>query len=210
MRKSIITILASSAMVLLASVGASAETSWGPTAGVNYNEIHFKQSDIFKSDRQFGGQLGVTGEIMVPGIGFGFDGSLLYSMQRGKLHLGDKKVWSSLGVGTETATLHYIDIPLNLKFRYHNLNGIENTVQPQVFIGPTIQCLAGHSNVADQLSYTTVTVSLHFGIGCLLFNKLELKAGYQFAVADQLRTNLLDEHYAKNRTWFLNATYYLK
>lgn len=156
-----------------------------------------------------GGNVGITGELMIPGIGFGVDGSLLYSMRNGKLHMGDKKVWSSVGLGTENCILHYIDIPLNLKFRYHNLNGIENTIMPLAFVGPTISVLAGHNNVGDQLSYGKLTVGLHAGIGVELFNKVQVNAGYQFSIGESLKTKLLDENGAKNRTWFVNLTYFI-
>ena len=91
---------------------------WGITVGGNYNEIHFKQSDLFESDRMFGPSIGVTGDMMIPGVGFGIDASILYTMRQGRLHLGDRRVWESLGLGNEVARQHYIDVPLNLKFRY--------------------------------------------------------------------------------------------
>lgn len=210
MTKTGIALLLSAILVLGSSLAASAETRWGPTIGINYNVIHFKQGDIFKSDRMIGGQAGLTGELMVPGIGFGVDGSVLYSLRQGKLHLGDKKVWASQGAGTETCSLHYIDVPLNLKFKYHNLNGVENTIMPMVFVGPTISFLAGHNKCADQLSYQKVSASLHFGLGCELFNKVQVKAGYQFSIGSSLKTKLLDENDAKNRSWFCNVTYFLK
>lgn len=78
MTKTGIALLLSTILALGSSLAASAETRWGPTIGINYNEIHFKQGDIFKSDRMIGGQAGLTGELMVPGIGFGVDGSVLY------------------------------------------------------------------------------------------------------------------------------------
>ena len=77
-------------MLMMAVAGAFqavAETRWGVTAGANYNQVHFNQSDIFKSDHTVGGNLGLTGELMIPGIGFGVDGSILYSMRNGKLHM---------------------------------------------------------------------------------------------------------------------------
>lgn len=206
-------IFLAAAMLVVAlsqSLNAYAETRWGVTAGANYNEIHFKQGDIFKSDRMVGGNAGLTGELMIPGIGFGVDASVLYSMCNGKLHMGDKKVWSSLGLGTETCTLHYIDIPLNLKFRYHNLDGVENTIMPLAFAGPTISVLAGHNKVGDQLSYQKLSASFHMGIGCELFNKVQVNVGYQFGIGESLKTKLLDENGAKNRTWFVNLTYFIK
>ncbi len=199
-------------MLMIAAAGAFqavAETRWGVTAGANYNQVHFNQSDIFKSDHTVGGNLGLTGELMIPGIGFGVDGSILYSMRNGKLHMGDKKAWKAVGMGTENCNLHYIDIPLNLKFRFHNLNGVENTIMPIAFVGPTFSVLAGHNKVKDQLSYQKVSVGLHMGIGCELFKKVQLNMGYQFSLGESLKTKLLDDNGAKNRTWYVNITYFI-
>ena len=82
------------AIALMCAVSAFAqpERRWGITVGGNYNEIHFKQSDIFDSDPMFGGSIGVTGDLMIPGIGFGIDGSILYTLRQGKVHmLGSRK-----------------------------------------------------------------------------------------------------------------------
>ena len=106
--------------------------------------------------------------------------------------------------------LHYIDIPINLKYRFNRLNGIENTITPLIFAGPVVSILAGHNKMADQLNYVKVSTNLQFGIGGELFNKVEIKAGYRFALGETLRTKLLDENTAKNRTFFLTATYYFK
>lgn len=198
------------ALVAVSSMGfsAKADSRWGVTVGGTFNEVHFKQSDLIKVDRQFGGIAGLTGEYMIPGIGFGVDASLLYVMRSSKLHLGDRKVWSSLGAGNENCTLHYIDIPLNLKFKYRNLNGIENTIMPIVFAGPTFSILAGHSTCANALEYRSFSVGLHAGIGCELFNKVQVNAAYNFSIGRSVRTKLLDENDAKNRTWSVTATYF--
>lgn len=198
--------------MLLATLCAQAQPQrrWGITVGGNYNEIHFKQSDIFQSDRMFGPSVGITGDMMIPGIGFGVDGSILYTMRQGKVHFGDKIAWSSLGIENQTVRLHYIDVPLNLKFRYSNLGGLESTLMPFIYAGPTFSFLAGHNNVDDALEYTTVNVLLHAGIGVELFNKVQLSGGFSFSVGQNLRTKLLDEHVAKHRTWFVQATYFFK
>lgn len=202
------TIIAALVAVSSLSHNAKAEGRWGVTLGGNYNEVHFKQTDIIKVDRQFGAIAGLTGEYMIPGIGFGVDGSLLYAMRASKLNLGNCKVWSSLGAGNENCTLHYIDVPFNLKFKYRNLNGIENIIMPVVFAGPTFSFLVGHNKCADALSYKTVSVGIHAGIGCELYNKVQLKASYNFSIGRSLRTKLLDENDAKNRTWAVTATYF--
>lgn len=198
--------------MLVATLCAQAQPQrrWGITVGGNYNEIHFKQSDIFQSDRMFGPSVGITGDMMIPGIGFGVDGSILYTMRQGKVHFGDKLAWSSLGIENQTVCLHYIDVPLNLKFRYSNLGGLESTLMPFIYAGPTFSFLAGHNKVDDALKYTTVNVLLHAGIGVELFNKVQLSGGFSFSVGQNLRTKLLDEHVAKHRTWFIQATYFIK
>ena len=198
------------ALAMITATSSLAETRWGVTAGVNYNTIHFKQTDLFSSKAQLGGDAGVMGQLLSPGGTFGFDISLLYSMRNGTLNLGEQKVWASQGLGEENCMLHYVDIPIHLKYRFNKLNGVENTVTPLVFAGPVISFLAGHNKLADQLKYVKVSTSLQFGLGCELFNKVEIKAGYRFGIGESLRTRLLDENTAKNRTFFIMATYYLK
>lgn len=207
MRKYIQILLVATTLLVAFTANAQPQRRWGITVGGNYNEIHFKQTDIFASDRMFGGSLGLTGEMMIPGVGFGVDASILYTLRQGKVHFGERKVWSSLGMENQAVRLHYIDVPLNLKFRYSNLNGVENTIMPIAFAGPTFSFLAGHNKVNDALKYTTVSVLLHMGIGCELFNKVQITGGYSFSIGETLRTKLLDENAAKNRTWFVQATY---
>lgn len=202
-------------LVILAIVSALSSVAqpvrrWGVTVGGNYNEIHFKQTDIFDSDCMFGYSAGVTGDMMIPGVGFGIDGSILYTMRQGRLHLGDKLIWSSQGIDTQVARQHYIDVPLNLKFRYSRLGGLESTIMPFIYAGPTFSFLVGHNKVDDALRYTTVNVLLHAGIGVELFNKVQVSGGYSFSVGQNLGTKLLDDHVAKHRTWFVQATYFFK
>ena len=199
-------------VALLSSLSSVAQPvrRWGVTIGGNYNEIHFKQTDIFESDRKFGGSIGVTGDMMIPGVGFGVDASILYTLRQGRIHLGDRRAWESQGIETQTAQLHYIDVPLNLKFRYSKLGGLESSLMPFIYAGPTFSFLAGHNKMGDALKYTTVNVLLHAGIGVELFNRVQVSGGYSFSVGQNLGTKLLDEHVAKHRTWFVQATYFFK
>lgn len=210
MSKKIRLILVVAAVLGALVAQAQPQRRWGITASGNYNEIHFKQTDIFDSDRMFGGSLGITGELMIPGVGFGIDGSILYTLRQGKLHFGDKYAWSSQGIETQSVQLHYVDVPLNLKFRYANLGGFESTMMPFIYAGPTFSFLAGHSKANDALKYTTVSVLLHAGIGVELFNRVQISGGYSFSIGQNLGTKLLDEHVAKHRTWFIQATYFIK
>lgn len=210
MRKETRLIIIVVALFCALAAQAQPERRWGVTVGGNYNEIHFKQTDIFESDRMFSPSVGVTGDMMIPGVGFGVDASILYTMRQGRLHLGDKYAWGSQGLGNEVARQHYIDVPLNLKFRYSRLNGVESTIMPFVYAGPTFSFLVGHNKVGDALKYTTVNVLLHAGVGVELFNKVQISGGYSFSVGQNLGTKLLDDHVAKYRTWFVQATYFFK
>ena len=209
MKKISLFIVAVLALLYSATASAQTETRWGVTAGANYNEIHFKQSDIMPVDKAFGPMVGLTGEMNIQGIGFGVDLSLLYSMRSGKLHYGDYKVWSSLGIGDETVRMHSIDVPLNLKFRWHKMDGFEDKLMPFVAVGPTFSFLVG-SNLRDVNHYTPVSVIMHFGAGIELYRHLQLQGGFNFSIGQTLRTQLLDENIAKNRYWTLTATYFFK
>ena len=203
-----ISLLLAAAIVAIAAQ-AQITTRWGVTAGIGYNELHFKQSDIMKVDRGFGPIVGLTGEMLIPGVGFSVDASLLYAMRTSKLHMGEKTIWSSLGYGNEMCRMHYLDIPLTVRFKYHNLNGVENTIMPMVFAGPTFSIAVG-KNLTSALSYKPVSVMLRAGLGCELFNHLQIAAAYNFSVGESAKTKLLDENSAKNRCWTLTATYFFK
>ena len=84
------------------------------------------------------------------------------------------------------------------------------TIMPFAYAGPTFSFLAGHNKVDDALHYTTVNVLLHAGIGVELFNKVQVSGGYSFSVGQNLGTKLLDDHVAKHRNWFVQATYFFK
>lgn len=188
---------------------AQTESRLGVTIGANYNTTHFKHNNFIPVDAAFGPMAGVTGEINISGVGFGLDASLLYSMRASKIHYGDHEVWSSMGLGNEMCRMHYIDIPINLKFKYHKLNGLENKIMPIVFAGPTFSFLAG-KNLGNVNKYSPVSVLIHFGLGMELFRRWQIQAAYSFSVGQTLRTQLLDENIAKNRCWNVSATYYFK
>ena len=205
LKSAIITLLALTAL----GVSAQTETRWGVTAGGSYNEIHFKQNKIINTDRGFGPFAGVTGEMNIPGIGFSVDASLFYAMRTGKIHYGEHKAWSSLGYDSENCQMHSIDVPLNLKFKYHYLNGLEDKLMPMVFFGPTFSFLVG-KNLEKVNSYKPVSVHLHFGLGVELWRRVQIQGAYNFSIGETLRTKLLDENAAKNRFWTISATYYFK
>ena len=197
--------------MVIGTVAATAQTSsrWGITAGVNNNEVHFKQQDIVPSERMWGPQLGVTGEMNFSGIGFGAEASLLYTLKQGKVNYGDRTVWSSVGAGNETVAMHYLDVPLHVKLKYNRLNGMETTIMPMLYVGPQFSFLV-NGNHRNLNSYPPVNVYLDMGAGMELLERWQLRVGFNFSIGQSFHTKLLDDNVAKTRTWYASLTYFLK
>lgn len=206
-----LTLLITAIVLSTLSTATMAQTAsrWGITAGANINELHFKQHDIVPTSCMWGPQLGVTGEMNFSGIGFGVDGSLLYSLKQARVNYGARTVWASLGKGNEAVSMHYLDVPLHLKFKYHRLNGLESTIMPLAYFGPQFSFLL-HGNHDDLNKYPPVNVYLDMGVGVELMERVQLKGGYNFSIGQTMHTTILDDNVAKNRTWYLNLTWFLK
>ena len=199
------------AALVLTTAATMAQTSsrWGITAGANINNVHFKQHDIMPSKTMWGPQLGVTGEMNFSGVGFGVDGSVLYSLKQGKVNYGDRTAWSSLGYGNETVSMHYIDVPLHLKLKWRRLEGLENTIMPMIYVGPQFSFLA-YGNHKSLNSYPPVNVYLDMGAGIELMERVQIRGGYNFSIGQSFHTKILDDNVAKNRTWYFSITWFLK
>ena len=197
--------------LLISTAAATGQTTsrWGITAGVNINEVHFKQQDLVPAKRAWGPQLGLTGEMNFSGIGFGVEASALYTLKQGKVNYGERTVWSSQGIGNETVSMHYLDVPLHLKFKWHRLGGFESTLMPLLYVGPQFSFLM-HGNHGNLNQYSPVSVYLDMGVGCELIERLQLRGGYNFSIGQTLHTKLLDDNVAKNRTWYVNLTWFMK
>ena len=204
------TTLLLAALLLTASTALAQTTSrWGITAGANINNVHFKQSDILQTKTMRGPQVGLTGEMNFSGIGFGVEGALLYSLRQGKVNYGGREAWASLGAENETVAMHYIDVPLHLKFKWHRMEGLENTIMPLLYLGPQFSFLAG-ANHKSLNTYAPVSVYMDIGLGVELMERVQIRGGYKFSIGQSFHTKLLDENVAKNRTWYFNVTWFLK
>lgn len=205
--KRIFTAIAVCCLIISASWNAKAETRWGVVAVGNYSTLKFNQ-DLLKVDGGLGGGFGLTGEIIIPGIGFAVDGSIIYSLFTSSVDFGEFKVWNSDGYGNEKYKNHTIDIPLNLKFKYSNLNGIENYIAPLAYVGPsfTINIKDG-SRCAEIVDYQKVSVGIHVGIGCELFRKVQVSASYTWGINNTFSTIKLDDFSAKNKFWRFQVAY---
>ena len=204
--KRIFSILVLLAIIAIAPSSASAKFRWGATAGVNINSLKFKQ-DIVSIGSTIGYAAGIQGELMFPGIGFGLDFGLMYEQQNAKINLGEKKIWSSLGLGKETAMMHNIHIPLHLRFKYTRLNGFEEKLAPLAYFGPEFNIQAAHAG-GDAFKYSGGDLSLAVGVGVEIFRCWQVIGGYTWGMTYALKTKLLEDFSAKTRGWTLRVAYF--
>lgn len=191
--------------VTLCGLNASAQFRWGPMLGVDFTNLKFNQ-DLITVDRSTGFSAGVVTELMFPGIGFGIDSGIYYQQRGAKLHLGERKIWASQGFGTERSYLHYIEIPINLRFKWTRMSGLEDYVAPFVFGGPSFTILAGH-NELNALKYAGGDVGLTAGLGFEVLRKWQITGSYCWGVVYAEKTRLLDDFSAKNRTLNIRVSY---
>lgn len=183
----------------------SAQFRYGPMVGLTVTDLKFKQ-DLISVDKSVGFSAGVATELMFPGIGFGVDAGLFYEQRGATLNLGEKEVWSSQGFGRERSYLHYLEIPVHLRFKWTRMNGLEDYIAPFVFGGPSFSILMGHSHV-KALQYAGGDVGMTVGGGFELFRNWQVMCSYTWGLVYAEKTKLLDDFSAKNRTLNVRVVY---
>lgn len=179
-----------------------AEFRWGPTAGINISNLYWKQK-LISSKMLVGPNVGVTGELMIPGIGFGVDASLRYTMHGSKVGFGEKEIWSSTGIGDQNVWFHTIQLPINLRFKWTRMDGFEHYAAPFAYAGPMFSFNVG-SNDTPALEYPEASVGIQVGVGGEFFERYQLSVGYCFGVSYDCRTIKLDNFSARTNSWMIN------
>ncbi len=202
--RSLITLAAGLAALAspLASEGAF---RWGPTAGLNINSLHWKQK-LLETSQTVGAQAGVMAELMIPGIGFGIDFGLKYSMQGAKVNFGQYPVWSVSGYGDENVVIHTLEIPFDLRFKWTGMDRLQHIIAPFAYAGPAFTFNLGDNNIGA-LEYPAGFVAIRFGLGLEFIKKIQLSAGYSLGVSYITRTVKLDNLSAQPRSWNVALTY---
>lgn len=194
------------ALLVLGSLAAQAQFRWGAAAGVNFEKQRFKQK-LIDVDGGVGFSAGVMGELMFPGIGFGVDFGLNYEQHSSKIHFGQREIWASDGYGTMTNTQHLIQIPVNLRFKYTRLNGIESKIAPFVFAGPVFNIRVGCNN-CPPLEYSSGSIGIQCAIGAELWRKLQVSGGYYWDLTYEQRTVKLENFSSKPDGWQIKLVYF--
>lgn len=218
MKKQILRTLIIVAALITGTSATSAQFRYAPTIGAELTTLKFKQ-DLVSVTQTPSFQVGVQGEIIFPGLGFGIDTGLFYNQLGAKVNLGERKIWQSAdiidgdkvihypGYGNERVRLHTLQIPLHLRFKWIRMNGIEDIVAPFVYGGPDFNILVGHGK-CDAFDYAGGSLDLTVGGGVELFTRWQLSYSYTWGMTYVLKTKLLDNFSARDRFMTLRLAYF--
>ena len=204
MKKIIFAAIAVFAMVT--APAAKAQFRYGPMVGLSSTGLRFKQ-DLVKVSHTVGFSGGVVAEMMFPGIGFGIDLGLYYEKRGAKVNFGEREIWSSQGLGNENLNLHYLALPIHLRFKYTNLNGFEDTLAPLVFAGPTFGFHLANSNI-KAMEYSGGDLGLEFGAGCEILKNWQVTASYNLGMTYVTKAKILTNYSARSNEWNFRVAYF--
>lgn len=186
------------AIALMVMLPAMAQFKIGPRLGVDINSLHFNK-DVFQEDNRAGFTGGLQAEFMIPGLGFGFDASVMY-VRRSATFTDDQR--------TEV-NADYIEIPVNLKYKL-SLPLLSRILKPYVFTGPSFSFLTSRRFFSDFVNKKSDT-AWNFGFGVELINHLQLSASYAVGMSKALDVFHLSNENAningKNRYWTVTAAW---
>ncbi len=187
------------------ALGASAEFRWGPQAGVNISNYYWKQK-LIGNHQLCGPQAGIFCEVMIPGIGFGVDFGLRYQMTGATVDFADQTVWAADGIEDMKVWNHLIQIPLNLRFKWTRMEGLEQYIAPFVYAGPVFNFNVAATKT-PALEHPAGWLALQVGLGGEILERIQVSAGYSWGVSYLQRTVKLDNFSSRAQGWQINVAY---
>ena len=205
MKRQIVKLLTILSLLVGSSMAANAQFRYAAVAGFEMTNLKFKQ-DLVSVSQTPSYQVGVQGEMMFPGLGFGIDLGLIYNQLGAKVNLGERKIWASQGYGEERVRLHTLQIPLHLRFKWTRMNGLEDIVAPFIYGGPDFNILVGHGD-CDAFKYAGGDLGLAVGGGFELLKRWQVSVQYTWGMTYIAKTRKLDDFSAQNRQLAVRVAY---
>ena len=152
-------------------------------------------------------KIGPTVEIMFPVMDFGVEASILYNNNKMDVaYLED----SSTPI---EVTNHYIDIPVNLKYKY----GLISPLKIYAAAGPYAKIHVGgddikFGDVTEDIKAKSFEAGVNLGLGVELFKRLAVGVNYGIQLTDNYSVNepkWKDAFNNKDGLWSIQATVYL-
>ena len=211
MKKLIITF--SLVFVALSTFTSQAQFRLGVKAGANISHVSFDR-DIFSTDNLGNFTGGVMAEFTVPIIGLGLDASVMYAGKGYKSYstLTDNS-GNPAGNIDEKVRMHYIDIPVNLKWKF-------GLPMAKIFLtaGPGFNFLLNKNfktetkgeSIPDTyldraLKDKKFDLSINVGGGVELFSHLQVAVQYGWGLTNSLKSYSTGK--GKNRNLQITAAY---
>lgn len=189
---------------------ANAQLRFGLRGEVGINKPSVSKS-LFEVENMNAFKVGPTAEFTLPVVGLAIDGSLLYSNQKMNIKTLSAKE-SSLPSLKKEITEHYIDIPVNVKYKM----GIISPVKAFVAAGPYIGFRVGGDelkleSVKETIDRKKFEAGLNFGFGAEIISRVAVGFNYRLKLTDDYSVNqpeLKDLLNDNKGFWTLTAAVY--
>ncbi len=204
MKKAISIIAVVAAFVI--AVPAQAQIQFGVKAGLNVNKVSLNDVESnLDGENRTGFFAGITADVTLPIVGLGADISLIYDNKVAGASVQDKEV---------NKTLHYIDIPINVKYTL----GFSSLASVYVATGPQFAFNVGDrswalSDLNGDWELKKSEFSWNVGAGVTVRSHIRLGYNYNIAVGEtaDLKVSALGQDIVKgklkNNTHQISLTY---
>ena len=168
MKKNILAVLVAAFVIAMPS---QAQVKFGVKAGLNLNSVSLKMKNTtLDANNRAGFFVGPTADITIPLAGLGVDVSLFYD---------NKSIGYSDIEGEHKKCLHYIDLPINLKYTF----GLSSLASVYVATGPQFAWNVGDrswkpSKLTNGWELKSSEFSWNFGVGATFIS--HVRVGYNF------------------------------
>lgn len=209
MKKLIITF--SLVFVALSTFTSQAQFRLGVKAGANISHVSFDK-DVLSTDNISNFTGGLMAEFTVPIIGLGLDASVMYAGKGYKSYTAIIKNGNPAGNIDEKVRLHYIDIPVNLKWKFGlPMAKIFLTAGPgfNFLLNKNLKVESKGESVPDnyldeKLKDKKFDLSINVGGGVELFSHLQVAVQYGWGLTNSLKYAMGK---GKNRNLQITAAY---
>ena len=197
------------ALSTIASTGY-AQLRFGLRGEVGLNKATFSR-DALDVENLNTFKIGPTLEFMFP-MDFGVEASLLYNNSKMDVEYLSETEGSGMRQDIE-ATNHYLDIPINIKYKY----GLMLPIKIYAAAGPYARIhIAGDdikfSDVTEDIKAKSFEAGINLGLGLELFRKLAVGVNYGIPLTDNYsvsKPEWKDAFNNKDGIWSIQATVYL-
>lgn len=180
-----------------------AQIRLGLRGEVGLNKVTFSKETI-EVENLNSFKLGPTVEVMLPAMNFGIEASVLYNNNRMNVTNDETTI---------EITNHYIDIPLNLKYKL----GLIEPLKIYAAAGPYARIhISGDDinidNVIEDAKAKAFEAGVNIGLGVEIFKRIAVGVNYGIQLTDDYSTDQpkwSDALNNKDGVWSIQATVYL-